>query len=396
MKALQNIKILDLTHMLSGPYSTQLLADLGAETIKIEPPGKGEATRKLLSTDPEHSVEGMGAYFLTLGRNKKSVSLNLKSEAGLKVFYGLVEKADVVVYNFRAGVAERLGLGYGRLREINPQIVSCSITGFGEVGPHKNHTSFDLVAQATGGGMTITGHGDKPLRSGIPIGDLGGGLMATIGILSALQSRVATGVGQHVDISMQDAQISMLNYMATMFSLSGKQPPAIGNEHFVHVPYGSFPTSDGFIIVTIITDALWDRLMSLLSLPELDMPENKEHQGRLKNKKEIDRVLGKHLAAKPKSHWISILAEGGVPCAPVNDFADALSDPHVIARNMVVGVEHGSGRVVKQPGNPIKLSEHEDSFSPPPEVGQHTDEVLASWIDLSEDERAQLRDEGVI
>ena len=396
MKALDGIKILDLTHMLSGPYATQLLADLGAETVKIEPPKKGEATRKLLSSDPEHSIEGMGAYFLTLGRNKKSVTINLKDEAGLKIFYELVKKADVVVYNFRAGVAERLGLGYGRLREINPKIITCSITGFGEVGPHKDHTSFDLVAQATGGGMTITGYGDTPLRSGIPIGDLGGGLMATIGILSALTSRALKGDGQHIDISMQDAQVSMLNYMATMFSLSGRQPPAIGNEHFVHVPYGSFPTSDGHIILTIITDALWDRLMSLTDIEVLNTPENKEHQGRLKNKETIDRVLGEYLSEKPKSFWIEKLAGGGVPCAPVNDFKDALNDPHILARNMVVEVPHHGGKTVKQPGNPIKMSDHEDSFSAPPLVGQHTEEILESWADISKSEQSELEKGGVI
>ena len=206
MKALTGIRVLDLTHMLSGPYAAMLLADLGADTIKVEPPGAGEGTRALLASDPKNSVEGMGAYFLTLNRNKRSVTLDLKSQAGLALFYELVKTADVVLYNFSAGVADRLRISHPFVSEINPRIVTCSITGFGETGPHRDWVSFDMVAQGTGGGMSITGApGGGPMRSGIPIGDLGGSLMGAVGVLAALQSRNATGHGQHVDISMQDA-----------------------------------------------------------------------------------------------------------------------------------------------------------------------------------------------
>lgn len=395
-KALKNIKILDLTHMLSGPYATQLLADLGAEVIKVEPPGKGEGTRQLLARDPKHSIDGIGAYFMTLGRNKKSVAIDLKTERGLKVFYALAEKADIVIYNFRAGVAERIGLGYEQLSDINPGIITCSITGFGETGPHKEHVSFDIVAQATGGGMTITGHGQEPLRSGIPTGDLGGGLMATIGILSALQARLDEGKGQHIDISMQDAQISMLNYMATMYFLSGNQPPAIGNDHFVHVPYGTFPCSDGHIILAIITDNLWQRLMELIPIKELNTEENREQPGRSKNKKKIDATLGQVFLKSPKSHWLDLLAKGGIPCAPVNDFKDVFSDPQVLARNMKVQVPVTDDRWVYQPGNPIKMSKHQDSYSRPPQIGEHTEQILKAWIDMPEDSLMSLKKAGVI
>ena len=396
MKALKGYRILDLTHMLSGPYATMLLGALGAEVIKVEPPEKGEATRQLLAKDPDHSVEGMGAYFLTLGRNKKSVSLDLKSEQGMKLFYRLVEHVDVVVYNFRVGVAQRLGIDYPKLREINPKIISCSISGFGETGPHKNHVSFDIVAQATGGGMSITGHGESPLRSGIPIGDLGGGLMAAIGIQSALLARHSTGEGQHVDISMQDAQVSMLNYMATMYFLSNRQPPAIGNDHFVHVPYGSFPCKDGHIILAIITDSLWERLMKLLDEPELDTEEHKGQPGRFKNKSLIDGKIGEIFQKEDRSYWLKRLADQGVPCAPVNSFHDALKDPHILARDMVVSVPHPSGTMVKQPGNPIKMSAHDDEFKAPPTVGQNTEEVCKDLLGLTEDELQTLRGEGVL
>lgn len=397
LKPLEHIKILDLTHMLSGPYATQLLADMGAVTVKVEPPGQGEGTRRLLEKDPLHSIEGMGAYFLTLGRNKQSVCIDLKQQAGKELFYQLVAVADVVVYNFRAGVAEKLGIGHGRLMEINPRIVTCSITGFGETGPNRDAVSFDLVAQATGGGMSITGSEEQPLRSGIPIGDLGGGLMGAIGILSALQARVASGRGQHVDISMQDAQISMLNYMATMYFLSGTQPPAIGNSHFVHVPYDSFKTRDGHIILAIITDGLWEKFVTITELTELATEENRGQPGRWKNRERIMGDVAALIAREDNDFWLEKLQKNGIPCAPVNTFARALSDPHVLARGMVVDVAHPNGQITKQVGNPIKLSEFtQESFTPAPLLGAHTDTVLSSWLQLDPEALAALRAQGAI
>ena len=397
MKALEGIRILDLSHMLSGPYCTQLLADMGAETIKIEPPHKGEGTRRLLEKDPKHSREGMGAYFMTLGRNKKSVAIDLKSPAGLKVFHELVKVSDVVVFNFRAGVASKLGIDYSKLMEINPKIVTCSITGFGETGPNAHAVSFDLVAQAAGGGMSITGDGTKPLRSGIPTGDLGGGLMGTIGILGALQAIPKLGHGQHVDISMQDAQVSMLNYMATMYFLSGEQPPAIGNSHFVHVPYDTFATENGHIILAIITDALWARLMELIDLPDLNTKENEGQPGRWKNRDHINAEVSKKLKTKSREHWLEQLQGKGVPCAPVNNFEDTFKDEHIQARNMVVDVPLPNGETIKQVGNPIKMSEtYEDSYTAPPTLGRDTEEILKSLIGITEDELAQLRAEGAV
>lgn len=398
MKALAGLRILDLTHMLSGPYCTMMLADLGAEVIKIEPPVTGEGTRMLLAHDPEHSIGGVGAYFLTLGRNKLSVTIDLKTDEGMDLFKGLVAKADIVVYNFRAGVGERLGLHYDQLKEINPKVITCSITGFGETGPNRDFTSFDMVAQATGGGMSITGDGASPLRSGIPIGDLGGGLMATIGILSALESRHRTGLGQHCDISMQDAQISLLNYMATMFFLSGKQPEATGNSHFVHVPYDSFPTADRHIIIAVITDPLWKKLLQALAMEaQLDRKEFTHQPGRLAAKVEINEILSTKLRSAPASHWLKILRESGIPCAPVNDLEAALNDPHVLARQMVVEVPISKGRKLYQPGIPIKLSGCDHSeFLPPPGVGQQNEEILGGLLHLSSDALRELRSRGVI
>lgn len=397
MKPLSHIRILDLTHMLSGPYSTQLLADLGADVIKVEPPVTGEGTRRLLENDPEHSIDGMGAYFLTLGRNKKSVCIDLKDPRGREIFYDLVRQADVVINNFRAGVPAKLGIDYPKLKEINPRIVTCSITGFGETGPNKDASSFDLVAQATGGGMSITGSEEYPLRSGIPIGDLGGGLMGAIGVLSALLAREKTSVGQHVDISMQDTQISLLNYMATMFFLSGKQPPAIGNSHFVHVPYDSFKTQDGHLIVAIITDGLWEKFVKLTGLHDLDTHENRGQPGRWKNREQIMHDVSQLLREKPNDHWLTLLQKNGIPSAPVNTFAQALNDPHVLARHMVVSVQHPGGQEVKQVGNPIKLSDQKDQvYLSPPLLGQDTDQVLGEILKISPEALADLRSQGVI
>lgn len=398
MKALHGIRILDLTHMLSGPYAGMMLADMGAETIKVEPPRTGEGTRKLLANDPNNSIEGMGAYFLTLNRNKKSVTLNLKSERGRALFYELVAQSDVVLSNFSAGVVDKLKIGYADLSAINPRIITCCITGFGETGEDKDRVAFDMVAQAMGGGMSITGlPGSTPVRSGIPIGDLGGGMMAVIGVLSALVARQQTGRGQHVDISMLDAQISLLNYMATMYFLSGEVPQPLGNAHFVHVPYNSFPVQDGFIIVAVITDDFWTNLMSLLQLPELDTEENRTQPGRWRNQDLINQRLSEVFGTNTQSYWIEKLMSVRVPCAPVYTLPQALANPQVQTRKMVVDITHPNGQTVKTTGNPIKLSEtYEDTFSSPPLLGQHTDCVLQELLNKSEAELATLREEGTI
>jgi CoA:oxalate CoA-transferase len=398
VKALQEIRILDLTHMLSGPYASMLLADLGADVIKVEPPGQGESTRLLLAKDPLNSIDGMGAYFLTLNRNKKSVTINLKNQDGLALFYELVKTADVVLSNFSAGVTEKLRIDYATLSAMNPRIITCTITGFGETGPERDRVAFDIVAQAMGGGMSITGQPNgPPTRAGIPIGDLGGGMMGVIGVLAALQARQITGRGQHVDISMLDAQISMLNYMATMYTLSGHIPDKLGNAHFVHVPYDTFPCADGYIILAVITDGFWETLMQVMPLPELHTDENKSQPGRWKNKDVINRRLSETFMTNTQEYWLKVLRDARIPCAPVNNIAQALADIQVQARHMVVEIQHPNGQTFKAPGNPIKLSEtHEDTFSPPPLLGQHTDEVLKALLGKTDDELVALHASGVI
>ena len=396
-KPLSGITVIDLTHMLSGPYCGMILADLGAETIKVEPL-QGEGTRKLLATDPDNSLDGMGAYFITLNRNKKSVCIDLKSDEGLQVFYELVEKADVVVNNFGAGVPSRLKIDYAHLSKVNPKIITCSITGFGSNGPNFKRPAFDQVAQATGGGMSITGTDpEHPVRAGIPIGDLGGGMFAVMGIQAAIIERQKSGMGQDVDISMLDCQISLLNYMATMYFLSNKDPFPIGNSHFVHVPYNTYKTADGFIVIAVITDNFWQNLKTVVNIEAFDVPEFDTQPGRWAKKDMIDETLNIALQAQTSEYWLTRLEAARIPCAPVNTFSQALSDEQVKHRNMVVELTSGEGNKTKGPGNPIKFSRTtEEAFTPAPNVGEHTQDVLTNLVGLSPDTLQRLYDLKVV
>jgi len=396
-KPLNGVRVLDLTHMLSGPYGAMILADLGAETIKVEPL-HGEGTRKLLASDPKNSLEGMGAYYITLNRNKKSTAIDLKNPAGLEVFYDLVREADIVISNFGAGVPERLKIDYDTLTEINPRIITCVVSGFGSDGPNHKRPAFDQVAQATGGGMSITGQDiNTPQRAGIPIGDLGGGMFGVMGILSALYERERSGQGQHVDISMLDSQISLLNYMATMYFLSGDDPYPIGNSHFVHVPYDTFKCSDGFIVIAVITDNFWTNLKMVVDIPEFADPELDGQPGRWAAREMINQKLNEALSQNTSAHWISELEAKRIPCAPVNKLSQALSDDQVLHRNMVVDIKHPSGKSTKGPGNPIKLSRtNEESFTAAPLLGEHSDDVFSSLLGYDEAKLAELKANGVI
>ena len=390
--ALEHITVLDLTHMLSGPYGAMMLADLGAQTIKVEPPGRGEQTRRLGEGDSQHTVDGQGAYFLTLNRNKKSVALKLKSQEGVRVFLDLVRQADVVLDNFATGVMGRLGLGHDVLATVNPRIVTCSITGFGEYGPDIHRPAFDQVVQAMSGGMSITGNAESgPLRSGIPIGDLGGGLFAAIGILAALQERARTGIGQHVDVSMLDGQISLLSYIGAMYLMSGVVPQAVGNGHAMHTPYNVYPTTDGHLVIACIGDEFFGRLAQCLADPLLMRDAYRTQQGRLAHKEKIETIVRHHIAVQPTSHWLARFAEAKIPCAPVNSLAQAFADPQVRARGMVVPVPLDSGRTVDMPGIPIKFSRtDEERFTSPPALGRDTVAVLRDMLGYPEGEAARL------
>ena len=397
MAPLAGLTVLDLTHMLSGPYGSMLLADLGACTIKVEPLG-GEGTRRLLADDPLYSRDGVGAYFLTLNRNKESVAIDLKHPAGLQVFMDCVRRVDAVIDNFAAGVTRRLGIHHEALAKINPRIVTCSITGFGETGPQRDRPAFDQVVQAMGGGMSITGDVDgMPTRSGIPIGDLGGGVFAALGVLAALQARGSNGGGRHVDVSMLDVQVSLLNYMATMYLMSGVVPQRIGNGHFVHVPYNRYASADGHLIVACIGDPFFARLVEVLDVPELRAPEFATQPGRYAAKEFIDEVVGRELRRHGNAHWLERLAQARIPCGPVNDFAQALADPQILARDMVVEVALNNGDRLRMPGNPVKIDGWQAAApTPPPGLGEHTSRVMQTLLGYGPERIAALRAQGAI
>lgn len=396
--ALEHITVLDLTHMLSGPYGTMLLTDLGARTIKVEPPGKGEGTRALLAGDPDYSRDGMGAYYLTLNRNKRSVCIDLKSAEGRAVFLDLVKQADVVFDNFSVGVPRRLGIDHDSLAAVNPRIVTCSVTGFGETGPNTQRPAFDQVVQAMGGGMSITGlEAQGPMRSGIPIGDLGGGVFGALGVLAALVEREQTGRGQHVDISMLDVQISLLNYMATMHLMSGIVPGRMGNGHFVHVPYNAFATADGHVIVACIGDAFFTAFAQMLGRPELLDPKYAAQPARFADKARIEALINEEFVQHSSAYWLERLSAARIPCGPVNDFAQALNDPQVRAREMVIDVPLAGGGSVPQPGNPVKLS-GAAPFKPaaPPPLGADSQAVFSELLGYDDTRLAALRASGAI
>jgi crotonobetainyl-CoA:carnitine CoA-transferase CaiB-like acyl-CoA transferase len=383
--------------MLSGPYGSMILADLGAETIKIEPLA-GEGTRKLLATDPNNSLDGMGAYYITLNRNKKSVAVDLKTAEGLALFKDLVCNVDIVINNFGAGVPERLGIDYASLSAVNPRIITCTVSGFGSDGPGSKRPAFDQVAQAMGGGMSITGPNQETMvRAGIPIGDLGGGMFGVMGILAALYERERSGQGQHVDISMLDCQISMLNYMATMHFLSAEDPYPIGNSHFVHVPYNTFTCSDGSIVIAVITDNFWVNLKGVVNCAEFENAKYDTQPGRWEDREMINARLNELLSVNSCAHWLELFEAQRIPCAPVNTLSQALADTQVLHRNMVVDLKHPNGNSTKGPGNPIKLSRSSDEvFTAAPTLGQHTDEVMTQLLNLSVEQIQQMKDQGII
>lgn len=391
---LRGVKILDLSRALAGPYGTLLLGDLGAEIIKIEMPGRGDDTRSLVDV----TLGGIAAYYLSINRNKKSVVLDLKRKEGRDVFYRMVESADVVYDNFRPGVVEKLGVDYDTLKKINPGIICCSISGYGHTGPFKDRPAFDLVIQGMGGGMSITGEpGRAPSRMGFAIGDLGGGIFGAMGVLAALISRQRTGEGQKVDISMLDTQLSLLAYVGQYYLINGIVPQPIGSAHQSLVPYQAFKASDRWIVITC-TPQFWPQMCKAIGHQELETdPRFDNPLARLKNRDELIAILEDILARKTADEWLSALEEAGVPCGPVNTVDRAFSDPQILARDMVVEIDHPTAGRYRAVGNPIKSSllEKTQKFSAPPRLGEHTGEVLKKF-GYTDDEISGLVESGVI
>jgi len=394
--ALGDVTVLDLTHFLAGPYCSMLLADLGANVIRIEEPGEGDSTRHM----PPGYVRGETPYTLTVGRNKRGMTLNLKTEAGRGIFYRMVEQADVVLDNFRPGVTERLGVHYEALQAINPRIICCSLTAYGHTGPSRHKPGYEHVVQAVGGSMSVTGEpGGPPVKSGLSFIDYSTGVFGAFAVAAALNARRLTGSGQWIDVSLFDVQISMLSYhVSNYFCLGvipGREP---GSSHPYFVPFQRFKTADGYMIVVAVTDRFFKSLCQVLDMTE--MAEDARFAGadnRFAHREELIPRIQEVLLTRPTAEWVQVLEAAGIPAGPVNDVAQALSDPQVAARRMVVTVEHPVCGPVKIAGNPVKMTgTPAERFRPAPLLGQHTEEVLAEMLGYTTAQVEAARSAGIV
>lgn len=394
---LSGITVLDLTHVLAGPFCAQIMGDLGAEVIKIERPGVGDQTRRM----PPHFIgeKKLSAYFLAVNRNKKSLTLDLKSPEGKEIFYALTKKADVVINNFTPGTMEKLGLGYETLKKINPGIVWASITGYGLTGPYRDRPTYDIIVQAVGGLMSYTGEPDgPPVRSGIPFGDLGAAGHAIIGILAALLSRSKTGEGRKVDVSMLDVQISLHTYRAKYYLVAGEIPKPVGTGHVSSVPLRAYRTKDTYIVIEAFMDHFWRNLCRAIGMESLaDDPRFNSRSNRLENREEVDRILEEAFLKKTTDEWIAIFDEIEVPAGPINTLDKALADPQVLSRNMLIEIDSPHTGKLKDVGNPIKVSGvDEEIFNPPPLLGEHTEMILKNMLGYSTEKIAELKEKAII
>jgi crotonobetainyl-CoA:carnitine CoA-transferase CaiB-like acyl-CoA transferase len=392
---LDGITVLDLTRVLSGPYCTMLLADMGARVIKIEQPGKGDDTR---AWGPPF-IAGESAYFLSINRNKESVTLDFKQPAGRGLLDRLIGKADVLVENFRPGAMRRLGLDYETLAGTHQRLVYASISGFGQHGPKRDRPGYDAVVQAEGGLMSVTGAADgPPYRLGVAIADLVAGLLAAQGVTLALLARHRTGRGQQVDVGMLDGVAALLSYQAAIFFATGETPPRMGNRHPTIVPYETFEAADGEFVLAVGNDAQFKRFCGVADLQGIADDERfATNPGRVRNYAELRAALAAALRGRPRTEWIDALTAAGVPCGSVRDVREVLTDPHLDARRMVEAVEHATAGTLKVLGVPIKLSDTPGRVrTAPPILGQHTTSVLQEDLHVPDAQIEALRRSHVI
>ncbi len=392
--ALEGVRVLDLTQIMAGPYCTMMLADMGADVVKVEKPNGGDDTRRM---GPPF-IEGESAAFLGINRNKRSIVIDLRSDSGRELAQRMALESDVLVQNFRPGSLDRMGLGYKQVREINPAIVYCTISGFGATGPYAQRGGFDLVTQGMSGLMSVTGYaGGPPAKVGVPVCDLNAGMFGAIGILTAYINRLRTGQGQHVDTSLLEGGIAYTFWESAMYFATGDVPEPKGSAHRLTAPYQAFETSDGYVNIGAANQANWERLCTAIGRDELATdPRFVEPRDRMNNLDELVSTLEQVFSQETSAHWLEKLADAGVPAGPINDLGEVYADPQVQAREMMVETEHPIAGRVKNIGIPIKLSETPGQFQrPAPTLGQHTDEVLTE-LGCSPNEIEKLRSDGVV
>ncbi|MCB0078640.1 MAG: CoA transferase [Anaerolineales bacterium] len=396
MSALSDLLIVDLTRVLAGPYGTMVLADFGADVIKIEQPGRGDDTRRW---GPPFTQAGESAYYLCANRNKRSLTLNLKHEAGRQILRELVAKADVLIENFKVGTMERMGLGYEALRELNPGLIYCAITGYGQTGPYRDRPGYDTVIEAQGGIMSITGPVEgPPFKVGVAIVDVTAGLYAALSILAALHHRTRTGEGQVIDIALFDAQLGWLVNVASSYLLSGDAPQRQGNAHATIVPYQPFESADGWLMIAVGNDRQFRSFCEVIGLASLsDEPRFATNAARVVHRDALLPTLVAQLKQRPTATWVEALLAVDVPCGPVNDIPTALADPQAVARAMVQTIAHPQGGDIPLVGPVPKLSVTPARIaSPPPLLGEQSDELLRELLGYSDEEIAALREGGAV
>lgn len=394
MGPLEGIKVLDLTRVLAGPYCTMLLGDLGAEIIKVEMPVTGDDSRHFGPYQNEES-----AYFMSLNRNKKSITLNLKSDEGKALLKSFVTKVDVIVENFRPGTMEKLGLGYDVLKEINPQLIYAASSGFGHTGPYSKRPAYDGVVQAMGGIMSITGEKDgEPTRVGPSIGDISAGLFTAIGVLAALNHRNGHGTGQKVDVAMLDCQVAMLENAIARYVVTKEIPKPAGNRHTSIVPFEPFDTANSKLVVAVGNDQIWKRFCEVADLKAIvDDPKYATNPQRNHHYDDLRPLIAETMKKKTTEAWQVILDKAGVPNGPINYVDKVIEDEQVLARDMIVEVDHPKAGKLKMPGIAIKLSETPGGIeAPAPMLGEHTEEILKKYFDYSDEAIKELYDQGVL
>jgi formyl-CoA transferase/CoA:oxalate CoA-transferase len=394
---LDGVRVLDLSRMLAGPYGSMLLADLGAEVIKIEDPEGGDPMRAM--GPPVLGPDCESAYYLSINRNKKSVALDLERPEGREVFHDLCRVADVVWENFRPGVMARLGCAPETLRGINPRLIVCSISAFGQEGPYREWPAFDLALQAMGGAMSLTGEaGRPPARMGLPMGDLAGGMFGALAVAGALFRRERTGEGTHFDLSLLDGQVSLLTYVAQYFWADGRVPGRVGSGHTSVVPYQAFPTRDGHVVVAVFAEKFWAGFCRAIERPDLGAdPRFDSNPKRVERREELVPLLEAVFPMGTTAEWLARMQREGVPAAPINTVDQVVSDPQVLLRQMVVDLEHPTLGTLRTLGTPIKDAEGPPFRpAPPPGFGEHTELILRDVLGYPPERIDFLRRQGVV